>query len=215
MRLRLPPGVHSPCSDTWLLAEAMRESGVRGASVADLCTGSGALAIAAAQERANRVVATDISWRAVLATRLNARANGCAVEARHGDLLGALGGERFDLLVSNPPYLPAVSDALPRHRRTTPLDAGRTGRLLLDRICRGAPTHLKPGGSVLIVQSSVCGEHETCVLLEESGLRAEVRARRHGRLGPVLSSRAAMLRSRGLLGPDDAEELLVILGRAA
>ena len=215
MRLRLPPGVHRPCSDTWLLAEAMRDSGVRGAAVADMCTGSGALAIAAALEGANRVVATDISWRAVLAARLNAAANGCAVDARRGDLLGALGDERFDLLVSNAPYLPAPTDALPRHRRTTPLDGGRTGRRLLDRICREARGHLRPGGSVLMVQSSVCGERETCALLEHSGFRVEVRARRRGRLGPVLSSRAAMLRERGLLGAEDEEELLVIGGTLA
>ncbi len=215
MRLRIPPGVHRPRSDTWLLARAIHDTDLTGATVADLCTGSGALAIAAAQARAARVVATDTSWRAVLAARLNAALNRCAVEVRRGDLLGALGDDRFDLLVSNPPYVPASTDALPQHRSSTPLDGGRDGRALLDRVCREARNHLRPGGSLLLVQSSVCGERETCGLLEAHGMSAEVHARRRGPLGPVLRSRAAKLRARGLLGDADEEDLLVIRGRLA
>lgn len=206
--------MHRPLSDTWLLAEALRGEHPSGRSVADLCTGSGALAIAAAREGAERVLAVDVSLRATLATRANARLNGLRVEARHGDLLGGLGAEHFDLILCNPPYVPAESDALPRHRSTTPLDGGRDGRAIVDRVCREAPRHLSEGGALLLVHSSVCGEAATCEELRAQGLRADVPLRARGPLGPVLRERAPMLRERGLLGEREEEELLVIRGRA-
>jgi release factor glutamine methyltransferase len=213
MRLRVIPGVHRPLGDTWLLAASMARVGLAGAAVADVCTGSGALAIAACAGGAGRVVAIDVSRRAVLNTRLNARANGCHVLARRGDLLRGLGDQRFDLIVSNPPYLPAESDRLPRHTRATALDAGRDGRALIDRICREARGHLLPGGSVLMVHSSICGEQATCDLLGGLGLETTVLARSRGALGPVLRSRASMLRVRGLLDDVEEEDLLVVRGR--
>jgi release factor glutamine methyltransferase len=214
MRLLHVPGVHRPRSDTWLLADAMRAIDIRGRRVADLCTGSGALAIAAARGGASEVLAVDVSRRAMFATRLNARLNGSAVRARRGDMFGALAGARFDVIVCNPPYVPAATEALPRHRASTPLDGGRDGRALIDRVCREAPAHLRARGSLLIVHSSVCGVQETCERLSATGLEARVLARVRGGLGPVLRARAQMLRSRGLLGEADEEELVVIRGRA-
>jgi len=202
-------------SDTWLLWEALEETGVEGAAVADLCTGSGALAIAAATHRARRVVAADVSRRSILATRINARLNGCSVQTRRGDLAEVLGDEMFDLIVCNPPYIPAETDSLPRHRSTTPLDGGRDGRALLDRFCHTAPRNLLPGGSLLVVHSSICGTEQTCSALREEGLEPEVVRRVPGTLGPVLRARAAMLRERGLLGERDEEELVVVRGVAA
>jgi release factor glutamine methyltransferase len=213
LRLLPIPGVHRPRSDTRLLARALREQAPAGRSVADLCAGSGALAIAASTQGAARVLAVDISLRAALATRANARLNRCHVEVRRGDLFGALGDERFDLIACNPPYVPAETDALPRHRSTTPLDGGRDGRALIDRVCREAPRHLNAGGAVLLVQSSVCGEAATCQALRQHGLQAAVVARARGPLGPVLMQRSGLLRERGLLGERDEEELLVIAGR--
>ena len=192
----------------------MGEDDLRAAKVADLCSGSGALAIAAARAGAAHVLAVDISLRAVLATRLNALLNGVTVQTRRGDVIEQLDGERFDLIVSNPPYVPAASASLPRHRRTTALDGGLDGRAVLDRICRQASHSLLPGGTLLLVHSSVCGEERTCELLREHGLAADVLARAEGTLGPVLRSRAAMLRERGLLGEADVEELIVVRGRA-
>lgn len=192
----------------------LRRQALSGQTVADLCSGSGALAIAAARAGAGRVVAVDVSWRATLATRCNARMNDCRVQARHGELFEALDGERFDWIVCNPPYVPAETDALPRHRSTTPLDGGRDGRAVIDRLCRGAPEHLRSGGSLLLVQSSVCGVRETCEQLLALGLRSAVVARARGPLGPVLEERAPMLRARGLLGDRDEEELVVIQGTA-
>jgi release factor glutamine methyltransferase len=214
LRLLPIPGVHRPRSDTWLLADALRAQPLAGASVLDLCTGSGALAIVAARCGARRVLAIDVSLRATLAARANARLNGQRVQTRHGDLLATLGSERFDVIVCNPPYVPAKTDALPRHRSTTALDGGRDGRAVLDRVCREAPGHLRRGGRLLLVHSSVCGVRETCERLRAASLQPDVLARARGPLGPVLASRARMLRQRGLLGEEDQEELVVVCARA-
>jgi release factor glutamine methyltransferase len=215
VRLVSIPGVHRPVSDTWLLAEAIAAEDPRGRSVADLCCGSGALAIVAALAGARSVLAVDISLRAVLATRVNAILNRSAVEVRRGDLLDVLGRQRFDLIVCNPPYVPSETNELPRHSLNTALDGGRDGRLLIDRVCREAVGHLQPGGVLLLVQSSICDPGRSVGMLRESGLEvAEVR-RVEGRLGPVMRARAPMLRERGLLTSVDRDDLVVLQGRRA
>jgi release factor glutamine methyltransferase len=207
------PGVHRPLTDTWLLADAMEAQGVAGLRVADLCCGSGALAIAACRAGARSVLAVDISLRATIATRLNAWLNSCTLETRRGDLFGALGERRFDLIVCNPPYVPAETDALPRHSARTALDAGRDGRALIDRICLQSAAHLAPQGRVLVVHSSVCNPERTAQLMERAGLEtAEIR-RMRGPLGPVLRARASLLRTRGLLRAGESEDLVVLSGR--
>jgi release factor glutamine methyltransferase len=214
VRVLTLPGVFRPISDSRLLADRMRQELAPGATVADVCTGSGVLAVAAALAGAGAVTAVDISRRAVLTTFLNARLNGVAVRALQGDLLSPLAGERFDLIVSNPPYLPAETDATPTSGPTRAWDAGHDGRALLDRLCDQAADHLKPGGALLIVHSSVCGEATTREQLERGGLHVEVVVRHRGPLGPRLSDRVAYLERQGLLGPGTHdEELLVIRGR--
>ena len=151
-----------------------------------------------------------MSRRAVLAARLNARLNGVRVRALRGDLLAPVAGEGFDLIVSNPPYVPAETDATP-HGADRAWKAGRDGRLLLDRLCDHAPRHLRPGGALLIVHSSVCGERLTLARLEREGLYAEVVARRRGPLGPLLRERAEELERDGLLEPGTREEELVVI----
>src|SRR5919197_2150815 len=150
MRLVIPPGVFRPISDTWLLADALdREPLPPGARVLDLCSGSGALAVRAALGAARHVTAVDVSRRAIATIRLNAALNRVRVRVRRGDLYGAVAGERFDAIVSNPPYVPAESDELPARGLARAWDAGRDGRALLDRVCADAPAHLEPGGALL------------------------------------------------------------------
>jgi release factor glutamine methyltransferase len=216
MRLMTLPGVFRPHSDSLLLADHLRAAVEPGASVSDVCTGSGVLAVAAARAGAGKVTATDVSRRAVLTAWLNARLNGVSIEARRGDLFTPLDGERFDLIVSNPPYVPAVSDELPTRGRARAWDAGRDGRALIDRICNEAPGRLRRGGSVLIVHSEVCDADRTVALLTEGGLAAEIVDRSRGPLGPLLRERRATLEQRGQLALDARdEELVVIRGRQA
>jgi release factor glutamine methyltransferase len=215
VRLLTPPGVFRPPSDSWLLVDVVHEHGLaRGASVLDVFTGSGVLAVAAALAGARDVTAIDISRRAVLTTRLNARLNGVRVRALRGDLFDPVMEQRFDLIVANPPYVPGDSDELPAHGVARAWEAGRDGRALLDRFCPAVPAHLAPGGRVLIVQSSLSGEEETLSALTEAGLRAEVLIRRRGELGPIVSARADDLETRGVLRRGQREEdVLVIEGR--
>jgi release factor glutamine methyltransferase len=211
MRLVVMPGVFRPRSDSWMLASRLRDELAPGASVADVCTGSGVLAVSAAMAGAGEVTAVDVSRRAALTARLNARLNGVSVRALRGNLLEPLAGERFDVIVSNPPYVPAADDVLPTSGPERAWDAGRDGRALLDRICDQAPAHLKPGGTLLIVHSSVCGEQRTVEMLAGRGLAAEVASRARGPLGPLLTARATTLEQRGLLAPGAREEVVVVI----
>ncbi len=109
--------------------------GIESPRVVDVGTGSGAIALAIAQERpGSRVDATDSSPAALELARENAEANGLTVEFRHGDLLAGLAGP-FDLVVSNPPYVDAAELAAlePEVREWEPrgalVDDGQTGRL--------------------------------------------------------------------------------------
>jgi release factor glutamine methyltransferase len=212
MRIFTLPGVFQPRSDSWMLAEATRAHTRPGARVLDLCTGSGAVALTAARQGADEVVAVDVSRRAVLTVRLNALINRVRVRAVRGDLFDAVGDERFDVIASNPPYVPDEVDELPTRGARRAWDAGRDGRVLLDRICRDAARHLRPGGTLLLVQSSVIGEEETLGLLGAQGLDATVLERRRGPLGPLLSARAPMLEAKGMLAPGQRTEDIVVVG---
>jgi release factor glutamine methyltransferase len=216
MRLLSLPGVFRPLSDTWLLAEALRsETLPRRARALDLCTGSGAVAVAAAQRGAREVTAVDVSRRAMLSVRLNALANGVRVRPRRGDLFGAVGARRFHAITANPPYVPSEDDELPTSGQERGWDAGYDGRIVIDRICAQAPDHLEPGGFVLLVHSSVNGTEQTCAALDDAGLEPHVVLRRRGPLGPLMAARAGLLQDRGLLPRGvREEEIVVVRGRA-
>jgi release factor glutamine methyltransferase len=217
MRIASLPGVFRPRSDTWLLVSALRRRPeLCGGAVLDVCTGSGAIAIAAALAGARFVTAVDVSARAVLATRINARLNGVRIEVLRGSLFDPVPGRRFDVVVANPPYLPAEDDALPVHGRARHTEAGFTGRILLDRLIDAAPAHLAPGGVLLVTHSSINGADATVARMGAAGLEPSVVERRRGTLGPLLAARAPRLEERGQLAPGErSEDLLVVAGAAA
>jgi release factor glutamine methyltransferase len=216
MRIARLPGVFRPRSDTWLLATVLRRRPeLPGGTVLDVCTGSGALAVCAALGGARWVTAVDVSARAVLCARLNARLNGVRIEALRGDLLAAVPRRRFDLIVSNPPYLPADADELPAHGSARHTEAGATGRVLLDRLIDAAPAHLAPGGVLLVTHSSINGEQATLDRMRAAGLEPAVAERRGGALGPLLAARAPALEARGMLAPGERSEDLLVLSGAA
>ena len=213
MRLVTLPGVFSPISDSWMLARLTAAHAGPQARVLDLCTGSGVVAVSAALVGAE-ATAVDVSRRAVATVYVNALLNGVRVRAIRGDLLGAVEGESFDVIASNPPYVPARSDSLPTRGLERAWDAGTDGRMLLDRICREAPERLRPGGSLLLVHSSLIGTDRTLDLLRDAGLEPEIVERRRGPLGPLMTRRARMLEERGLLDPGVREEdVVVVRGR--
>ena len=139
------------------VARATRADRAAPCRVLDLCTGSGAIAIALARELpAAQVVATEISPEAAALARRNAERNGVAdrVDVRTGDLWAPVAGERFDLIASNPPYIASdVIATLPAEVRREPrvaLDGGPDGLQFYDRICGEARTHLASGAALVV-----------------------------------------------------------------
>lgn len=216
MRLLIPAGVFRPRSDSWLLARAVRDATRPGDRVADVCTGSGLVAVSAALGGAGHVVAIDVSRRAVLTAQLNGALNGVRIDARRGDLLAPVAGERFDLIASNPPYLPGLAGlARPARGPARAWEGGPDGRTFLDRLIAAAPAHLRPGGALLIIHSSLCGLDATQEHMRAAGLRPDILLRRRGPLGPLLTARAPSLEARGLLRPGEREEYIAILRATA
>ncbi len=210
--LRLP-GSYPVQADTWLLADTLRELDLAsGATVLDMCTGTGALAVVAGLDGAASVTAVDISVRSAANAWINSRWHGVPTRVVQGDLFEALpAGEKFDLVVSNPPYVPTLRARPSRHRQSRAWDAGRDGRLLLDRICVDAFTWVRPGGTMLMVHSAVSGEARSLERLAENGFTASTIRRRMVPFGPVMHARAEMMRRDGLLAPDQVEEELVVI----
>jgi ribosomal protein L3 glutamine methyltransferase len=125
-------------------------------NVLDLCTGSGCLAILAARTFANaRIDAVDISKDALEVAARNIADYGLEdrVTLHRGDLFKPLGGKRYDLMISNPPYVDARGMAvLPRECRAEPklaFDGGADGLDVVRRILNDASQHLTPGGGLL------------------------------------------------------------------
>jgi release factor glutamine methyltransferase len=182
----------------------------RRASVLEVCTGSGAVALEAAGAGAD-VTAVDVSRRSVATVRLNARLRGVRVRALRGSLFEPVTGQRFDLIATNPPYVPAAGDTLPTSGPERAWDAGRDGRALIDPICDAAADHLAPGGAILIVHSSLCGTEATVERLAAQGLGVDVPLRERGPLGPLMLARVEQLEASGALEPGVREEEIVIV----
>jgi len=162
--LTVAPGVLVPRPETELLVELCLEhfrarAADAGADstapprVADLGTGSGAIALALAHEQPHwRIVATDRSTDALQIAGINARRLGIAnVELRQGCWCGALDGS-FDVILGNPPYIAAGDPALPalQHEPATALVAGDEGHADLIAIATCARSHLVSGGLLLL-----------------------------------------------------------------
>ncbi|WP_405593117.1 HemK2/MTQ2 family protein methyltransferase [Streptomyces sp. NBC_01190] len=208
-RLLRLPGVYAPQYDTRAMMRAIRAERLGpGSSVLDIGTGSGALALYAARTGA-RVTAIDITRRAVVCARLNAALAGQRITVRRADL--ATPGRRFDVVISNPPYVPTPGRLREPRGAARAWDAGHDGRSVVDRICAAAPGMLRPGGVLLMVHSALSGTGTTLDRLREAGLTAEVIDRELIPLGPVLRSRLPWLREQRLLEEgEDKEELVVI-----
>jgi release factor glutamine methyltransferase len=154
------PDVLVPRPETETLVEAAlelapdREAELR---ILDLGTGSGAVALALASELPkSRITATDLSAAALAVAGANAERLGFADRVRllEGDLFDAVPGERFDLVVSNPPYV-AERDAAElapelAHEPAQALFAGADGTALLARIVVEAPSHLEEAGGLAL-----------------------------------------------------------------
>ena len=158
LELDVTPAVLIPRPETELLLQLAlaRLPPERELAVADLGTGSGALALALASERPRtHVVATDASLPALAVARGNAERLGIAnVTFAAGDWCAALGNQRFEVIVANPPYIATgdvhLGEGDLRFEPVSALASGRDGLDALRAIAACAPTHLLHGGWLLL-----------------------------------------------------------------
>jgi release factor glutamine methyltransferase len=215
--IRIPSGVYRPQEDSALLIEALAATGrARGSRVADLCSGSGVIALAAAERGAASVAAFEMSPRAVDCARSNAATAGLEVHVHRGSWSRALEFGPFDVVTCNPPYVPHGdgADDAPIPAGVGPglaWNAGPDGRRVLDPVCERAPQLLASGGVMLIVQSEFAGVDQTVQRLRAGGLAADVVAEQWIPFGPVLSARAKWLERIGLLEADRRVERLAVV----
>jgi methylase of polypeptide subunit release factors len=149
-------------------------------SLLDVGTGPGSIALVAKRRGADRVVATDISERALELARFNAAFNDLSIEIRAGDMFAPVSGERFDWIVAQPPYVTRPSD----EPGVTFLHGGPKGDELAFRYLEGLPKHLRPRGIALALFDSpvrpteslpdrvrrTVGDHLDVVVFNEVGL---------------------------------------------
>jgi len=162
--LTVTPDVLVPRPETELLVERAlalgdelgRSLGNRAIELADLGTGSGAIALAIASARPDwQVVATDISPAALEVARGNAiRLRIESVAFFEGEWWSPLARQKFDIVVSNPPYVaaddPALDDLALQHEPRIALTPGADALAALRAIVVGAPQHLRPGAALLL-----------------------------------------------------------------
>ena len=158
LRFRVDGAVLIPRQDTETLVEAaLIELRQRPGSPAllDLCAGSGCVGLSLASLAPHaRITLADISPEALEVAHANQKDLGVKAELRQGDLFNAVGRERFDIIASNPPYIPTGAlSGLQREVRFEPriaLDGGADGLDFYRRIAEGAADHLNPGGAIFL-----------------------------------------------------------------
>jgi release factor glutamine methyltransferase len=209
--------VYQPQEDSRLLVDVMHHTAlIPGRRVVDLCTGSGFVAIAAAEMGGTSVNAFDTCPHAVRCSRGNAALAGVEVDVREGSWPEALEFAPFDVVVANPPYVltPPVDDSDLICSSAGPSwawNAGPDGRRVLDPLCESAPKLLCDGGSLLLVHSALAGVQQSLERLKWAGMRAEVIASKWIPFGPVMSARAKWLEDTGRIPHGRREEELVVI----
>jgi release factor glutamine methyltransferase len=172
LRFDVNDDVYEPAEDSFLFAENLNVK--QGQVVLDLGTGSGILAVTAAQ-KAQSVLAVDLNPYAVKCAKDNAKLNRAQNMAfLMGDLFKAFAeGVKFDLVLFNAPYLPSEEG-----EEATWIGkswaGGANGRVVVDRFIAEVTAYLKPNGRVLLMQSTLTGVEETLIAFETAGLQASV-----------------------------------------
>ena len=169
--LEVADGVHPPGESSLELARYLFS--VRGKSVLDLGCGTGLFGIVASKLGAREVFATDVNPAATECTRRNALRNKAQVAVRTGDLFDPVRGQKFDLIVTNPPQTPAPPGA------RGPKFAGPDGLLYFDTILGQALKYLEEGGQILTFLISLADtKRYEGMLAEQFRFRALPKSRR-------------------------------------
>jgi release factor glutamine methyltransferase len=170
LELTVNPAVLIPRPETELLVELALQRDF--SCVADLGTGSGAIALALKRHRPGaRVVAVDASAAALVVAKRNATKLSLDIELLHGEWLAALGDERFDVIVSNPPYVAEGDPHLADLGFEPPgaLVSGADGLDAIRDITGSAPSHLTARGWLLL-EHGIGQEAAVRALLSQAGL---------------------------------------------
>ena len=174
LEFHVTPAVLIPREETELLVEIAVEKPAR--RILDLGTGSGCLAIAVARELPQaQVTAVDASAAALAVARENAARHGATVRFVQGDWFAPLGGERFDLILANPPYVaeadPHLAQGDVRFEPRSALAAGPDGLEDIRRIAAAAAAHLHAGGR-LVFEHGYDQAQAVAALLAQAGFVA-------------------------------------------
>ncbi len=146
-----------------------------GDRVLEIGAGLGVAAVLAARAGA-RVVATDVVPEAVTAIRTNALLNGVVVDARLGDCYAPVGGERFDLICTNPPQMPTPPGRERDDAQAAADNGGIDGWVVLDRVIEGARERLEPRGRLVFSLFAFLGRKAAFARLEREGFTPSVLA---------------------------------------
>lgn len=179
--LQVPTSVYAPREDSFLLAAAVKKF-AKG-KVLEVGTGSGLSAIVAARKKeVESVIAVDSSDSALKTAGKNAAVNGVAekIVFKKSNLFSTV-KEKFDCIAFNPPYLPSEPADKTCGSLKRVWEGGSTGRAVLDKFLREVKRHLKPKGSLLLLNSSLSssrqegdGNEETRTALEKLGFQVRV-----------------------------------------
>lgn len=149
-----------------------------GKKVLDICTGSGAIALAIKANSSATVTASDISDKAIIKAKENAERNGLEVEFIISDLFEAFKGRKFDVITANPPYIkssdiPSLQAEVRDYEPMLALDGGSEGMDIIGRIIDQAGNYLSDDG-VLLMEVGIGQSERSVELLQEKGYRTEI-----------------------------------------
>ncbi|MCK4911125.1 MAG: peptide chain release factor N(5)-glutamine methyltransferase [Thermodesulfovibrionales bacterium] len=177
MRLKVGPGVLVPRPETELLVAEVAKRAQEPKKVLDLCTGSGCIALELERRFPEAdIVGTDVSSEALAYARQNvSELESVNVNLMHGEMFAPVDGMRFDVIVANPPYIPAgeIDGLQPEVAKFEPrsaLDGGTDGLDFYRVIARKAPGHMENGG-LLALELGAGQAQEVVTMLKEHGFR--------------------------------------------
>jgi release factor glutamine methyltransferase len=173
-----------PRQDTEVLVEQVlklissaseKKDGEQPLRILDMCTGSGCIAVSVKKlaKIPTEVVAVDISDEALFVAQKNAAQNDCRITFYRSDLFTELGGQSYDLILSNPPYIrseeiPKLMEEVREHEPHLALDGDEDGLAFYEKITSAAPRHLNDGG-FLIYEIGYDQAEEVSGILQKNG----------------------------------------------
>lgn len=168
--------VYPPAEDTFLLIDNLIINDTD--KVLEIGTGSGIVSIIASL-KCSEVTSTDINPHAIKCAESNIKLNNREnITVILSDLFENI-EDKYDLILFNTPYLPVIEEEHVDDDYSKAWDGGESGREVIDKFIEQAPSYLKKGGRIQLVQSSLSDNEKTLKIFEKMGLNAEITAVEH------------------------------------